>query len=374
MDENIIRGDELIKIMNSTTEDLKEYERLNKAGLCGFFINGECLYVFGGSKLISRLHMELGYFKEQKVDRSLKYILLSRHLPKMEWRILEFTDKFTANKEQWITNYNNPIFNIGPRKDTYNAVKEEYFERFVAGELTMDDLRLLTNDPKSNRVIWTPGTELQTVRKKGLVQGVYMIRNKNDDTKYIGSSTNVEERWKQHIKALKSGKHHSYKLQQAYNAVKDINAFEFSLIENVSAKARLYDREQYWTDYYDTYKNGYNCTERADGTDRHPNNKCHIHSETEAEKFKMLYNTYKNSLSIQDSIVKRIFTNDVVQTTVIKINKTIEWYARNFNVDNTVMILKWDVIPDTDYNDWNITVESWKDGIQLFQSFISYIL
>lgn len=373
MDE-VIKGEELIQIMNSTYDELTEYEYLDKSGYCGFFINNECLYVFGGSSLLSRLRQELGHCKEQKIDRSMRYVLLNKHLQKTEWRILEFADHNMERRDYWISYYNNPIFNIGSRKDTYHAAQTDQFKQFVSGKLTMDDLKALTDNPELNKLIWTPGTELQTVRKKGFIQGVYMIRNKNDDTKYIGSSTDVEERWKQHIKMLKNGKHHSYKLQQAYNVVKDINAFEFSLIENVSAKARLYDREQYWTDYYNTYKTGYNCTRLADGTDKRPNNKCHIHNETEAEKFKMLYNTYKDSLSIQDSIVKRIFTNDVVQTTVIKINKAIEWYVRNFNVDNTVMALKWDLIPDTDYNDWNITVESWKDGIQLFQSFVSYIL
>lgn len=373
MDE-VIKGEELIQIMNSAYDELTEYEYLNRPGYCGFFINNECLYVFGGSSLINRLRQELGRCKEQQIDRSMKYVLLNKHLHKTEWRILEFADHSMEKRDYWVAYYNNPIFNIGSRKDTYNAVKEEHFERFVSGGLTMDGLKILTNDPKSNRLVWTPGAKLQTVRKKGLVQGVYMIRNKNDDAKYIGSSTDVEERWKQHIRSLQKGSHHSYKLQQAYNAVKDINAFEFSLIENVSNKQKLYDREQYWTDYYDTYKSGYNCTERADGTDKHSNNKCLIHSETEAEKFKMLYNTYRDSLDIQESTVKRIFSNDVVQTTVIKFNKAIEFYVRNFNTKNTVMILKWDLNLETDRNDWLMNVESTEDAIRLFQSFLSYII
>jgi group I intron endonuclease len=372
--KEVICGEELVHIMNSVYDELTAYEYLDRPGYCGFFINDECLYVFGGTSMLNRLRQELGHCKEQKVDRSMRYVLLGRHLQKAEWRVLEFTDHSIEKRNYWIAYYNNPIFNVGSQKDVYHAVQVDQFEQFVSGELTMTDLKALINNPELNRLIWTPDTELQTIRKKGLIQGVYMIRNKNDDTKYIGSSADVEERWRQHIRLLKKGTHHSHKLQRAYNAVKDINAFEFSLIENVSAKTRLYDREQYWIDYYNTSKTGYNCTERADGTDKNSNNKCRIHDENESEKFKILYNTYKDSLDIQDSIVKRIFMNEAVQTTVIKINKSIEWYARNFNVDNTIMILKWDSIPETDYNDWNMTVESWKDGVRLFQSFVSYVL
>jgi hypothetical protein len=37
------------------------------------------------------------------------------------------------------------------------------------------------------------------------------------DKFYIGSSSNVRDRWRCHIKELKAGKHHSRHLQQRFN-------------------------------------------------------------------------------------------------------------------------------------------------------------
>ena len=62
-------------------------------------------------------------------------------------------------------------------------------------------------------------------------------------------------------------KHHSYKLQDEYNIKKDINLFEFIIIERVDDISQLLNREQYWMDYYNAYELGYNCTRNADGSD-----------------------------------------------------------------------------------------------------------
>lgn len=368
--EEVIKGEELIQIMNSTCDELTKYKHLNKPGYCGFFINNECLYVFGGTSLINRLFQELGCCIEQKVERSMRYILLNKHLIKTEWRVLEFTNCTIEKRSYWIAHYDNPIFNIGTRRDGYHAVQLEQFEQFVAGELTIADLKALTDNPELNKTVWTIGTKLQTVRKNGFVQGVYMIRNKNDDTKYIGSSTDVEGRWKSHIRHLKNGTHHSYKLQQAYDILGDINAFEFSLIENVSNKQRLYDREQYWTDYYNTYQNGYNCTAKADCTDKHEKYQSLLHNEDEVDKFKCLYHSYENSLHIPDTPLRRISNNEWRESSVARMNKAIEWYLNHFNVEHTKMFIHNKLDESSNRKEWFIEIYDAEVNIQLFCGFL----
>lgn len=47
--------------------------------------------------------------------------------------------------------------------------------------------------------------------------GIYEIVNKVNGHKYVGSSTNIQKRWKQHINALKRKDHHNKYLQRAWN-------------------------------------------------------------------------------------------------------------------------------------------------------------
>jgi group I intron endonuclease len=65
---------------------------------------------------------------------------------------------------------------------------------------------------------------------------------------YIGSSSNIERRWKNHRKALEESRHHCQKLQTAWRrSGKD--RFEFGIIEECTQEVLL-EREQYWLDYY----------------------------------------------------------------------------------------------------------------------------
>ena len=83
---------------------------------------------------------------------------------------------------------------------------------------------------------------------------IYLIENDINEHKYIGLTTRtVEERWKEHLRhssevigkaILKYGKEH----------------FTITTLEECPDEA-LDEREQYWISYYDSYNNGYNCTE-----------------------------------------------------------------------------------------------------------------
>lgn len=86
--------------------------------------------------------------------------------------------------------------------------------------------------------------------------GVYTIINIINTKFYIGSSTNIEKRWRQHIYELNSRRHDNEYLQRAWNKYGQEN-FKFEVIEYCK-KSRLLDREQFYIDVYHAVESGYN--------------------------------------------------------------------------------------------------------------------
>jgi len=83
--------------------------------------------------------------------------------------------------------------------------------------------------------------------------GIYKIRNTQNQKVYIGSSSNIKTRWRQHRYQLKKGEHHSTYLQRSWNKHGQ-ESFAFEIIEQCS-KEVLKNREQH---YIDTLAPGYN--------------------------------------------------------------------------------------------------------------------
>jgi len=76
--------------------------------------------------------------------------------------------------------------------------------------------------------------------------GVYKILNETNGDCYIGSSVNIQERFKRHKKDLKGNRHHSIILQRAYDKYgKD--SFTFNVIEECE-REDLCDRENHYLD------------------------------------------------------------------------------------------------------------------------------
>lgn len=74
--------------------------------------------------------------------------------------------------------------------------------------------------------------------------GVYQIKNKVDGKVYVGSSVNIERRWKSHISELNKGCHNNAHLQNAWNKYGE-NVFEFSILE-LTTREDLRSRENYY--------------------------------------------------------------------------------------------------------------------------------
>jgi len=87
--------------------------------------------------------------------------------------------------------------------------------------------------------------------------GIYCIQNKINNKRYIGSSVNIEKRWKNHRKNLLERKHHSPALQNAWNKYGEKN-FIFLALEQVNDLNDLLIREQYYFDLHKPHIRGYN--------------------------------------------------------------------------------------------------------------------
>lgn len=98
-----------------------------------------------------------------------------------------------------------------------------------------------------------------------VLSGIYKITCTVTDKVYIGESSDIFRRWKEHENMLLENKHHSWKLQNAYNEY-GANSFICKVLELIQDKEksnyiltmeRIY-REGYYIDQYNAIDNGYN--------------------------------------------------------------------------------------------------------------------
>lgn len=90
---------------------------------------------------------------------------------------------------------------------------------------------------------------------------IYKISNNINNKLYIGKTcSTIENRWSHHKNAYQKYDWHLYKAMRKYG----INNFKIEIIEQCDNNL-LNEREMYWINKLDTYKNGYNSTTGGDG-------------------------------------------------------------------------------------------------------------
>jgi excinuclease UvrABC nuclease subunit len=93
------------------------------------------------------------------------------------------------------------------------------------------------------------------------MRGIYKIVNSQNGKIYVGSSVNIERRWRKHKAALRSGRHRNPHLQNSWDLYGE-ETFSFSVLEQVSEELCLLEAEQH---YIDTLKPDYNIATHATG-------------------------------------------------------------------------------------------------------------
>ncbi len=95
--------------------------------------------------------------------------------------------------------------------------------------------------------------------------GIYSITNKVNGKRYIGSSKNIQIRWRNHKKLLKRGAHFSKHLQASWNKYGE-ESFIFEVICTVWDVEKLIEIEQTFLDLYRAADNkfGYNSGDCAE--------------------------------------------------------------------------------------------------------------
>ena len=89
--------------------------------------------------------------------------------------------------------------------------------------------------------------------------GIYKITNLVNGKVYIGQSTNVRNRLREHLKAAIGISTIASQAVHDAMAAEGIEHFTFHLIDD-AGRDKLNDREKYWIDFYESNEWGYNRT------------------------------------------------------------------------------------------------------------------
>lgn len=95
---------------------------------------------------------------------------------------------------------------------------------------------------------------------------IYKVTSKINGKIYIGKTeSSIEERWKSHLRASFNENHKDYNLA-FHRAIRKYGEDNFTIEQiDTGIGAILKEKEQSWIAFYDSYKNGYNCTFGGDG-------------------------------------------------------------------------------------------------------------
>jgi group I intron endonuclease len=118
--------------------------------------------------------------------------------------------------------------------------------------------------------------------------GVYKITNKIDDKFYIGSSIDIERRWKSHKIAAKSPKYNHLELYKDFNLY-GFDNFEFEILEKCEPEKRL-EREKDYIVKLNARQYGYN----GQGLEKHHNHKLTL------EEVEYIRTQYDNRMNKDD--------------------------------------------------------------------------
>lgn len=145
---------------------------------------------------------------------------------------------------------------------------------------------------------------------------IYKITNNINGKIYIGKTMrSIKQRWKEHLANIKKEECKNRPLYRAINKY-GVENFSIEKIEECS-DIILSDREKYWIEYYNSFKNGYNATKGGDGSP-------YIDRKLVIETYKQIQNCKKTAeiLNIHiDSVYKILKSNNIEKKSSQEISK-----------------------------------------------------
>lgn len=153
----------------------------------------------------------------------------------------------------------------------------------------------------------------QKLSKKSKKIGIYCIENKTNKKKYIGQSTDIEDRLSHHKSNIKHGHSLVKKIREEMSVLNfTVDDFNFYILEECSSK-ELDDKEKFYIEKYNTYIDEHGYNEDLGGRYNQIRSKKHSErlSETKKKQFSdKKSDFYKRFLIGQDKTKKSVLQID----------------------------------------------------------------
>jgi len=158
--------------------------------------------------------------------------------------------------------------------------------------------------------------------------GIYEIINTINNKRYIGKSKDIDNRWKQHINLLSKNKHHSIKLQRAWNKYGN-DSFEFNILE-ITNQDKLPALEKSYIEKLDSFKNGYNMV--LENSEYKTKRKVYEFQEQHQEELEKFLNMFIPIIEIIDNPIESLSYGSLN----FKLSKA-KTYARTYKICGLIL-------------------------------------
>lgn len=125
--------------------------------------------------------------------------------------------------------------------------------------------------------------------------GIYKITNKINNHSYIGQSVHIEKRWNEHQTKYNWERECRKPLYLAFQKY-GLENFTFEVLEECESQD-LNNKEKYYIEYYNTYKDGYNQTTGGEDNygENHPGHKL---TEQDVINIRIRYNNHERKKTV----------------------------------------------------------------------------
>lgn len=249
--------DETIRLQQIKEQEIESHEQEIRTALA--------LYKVSEAERISLALQQEYEFKRTEAEENFRAFIVRLQTAR-EIEEHDYDDLVAALNE--LREKHNSIVEVFKRAEEDATARNFY--RIILTDFDKDDIiELKSIEPKIHnreilaKLIWEvyyskPYTELsKRVIGSEKVCGIYKITNIENNKSYIGKSTDIANRWKEHIKSsLGIG---TIAKSNFHKVLRDegIDAFTWEIID-ICTKDNYTAREHYWIDFYQTQIYGYN--------------------------------------------------------------------------------------------------------------------